>query len=81
MPAYIFKEQWALLRGLLIKSTQYVAAASLVLASIAATLIWALQGYMGADQVTTLWISLALPTRPVALEPTSGFTEGAKNSP
>ena len=60
MPAYIFKEQWALLRGLLIKSTQYVAAASLVLASIAATLIWALRGYMGADQVTTLWISLVL---------------------
>ena len=60
MPTYIVKEQWSLLRGLLVKSTQYVFVTSLLLAGVAALVIWRLQAYLGADQVTTLWISLAL---------------------
>ena len=60
MPAYMVKEQWSLLRGLLMKSTQYVLTASLLLAGSAALVIWRLQDALGAAQTTTLWLSLAL---------------------
>ena len=60
MPTYIVKEQWSLLRGLLMRSTQYVFVASLLLAGAAALVIWRLRAHFGADQVTTMWISLAL---------------------
>ena len=60
MPAYMVKEQWSLLRGLLTKSMQYVFTASLLLAGVAALVIWQLRGSLGAEQATTLWISLAL---------------------
>lgn len=55
---YSQKGQWGLLRGLLIRGTQFVSAASLLLISGGAALVWL---FKGASEVASLTLLVAFP--------------------
>ncbi len=58
--AYNARHEWGLLRGILGRSTRYVALASLLIGGITAIIILFLYDRIGPEQAMTFWIALLL---------------------
>lgn len=58
--SYQVQQQWGLMRGFLIRSNQAVLCASLLMAAIAASVIWLLSSHFSPDKITTFSLALIL---------------------